>query len=173
MELLELRLRRALCSPGSEGFRPDDRANKFKMSVSEMTPVNLPDKCAPGKAAAGTEDEGEKMGVGSGRGDGGAEDWFAPGDKTVADKEGEEPTMFVLLPLPPPLLPPRFGEVVLVMAPAFPPALTVLVGAPTGPKSGVAGALGLGEALSTTHILCDFVATSFATVCARVEYGLT
>jgi hypothetical protein len=33
-----------------------------------------------------------------------------------------------------------------------------------GPKRGVAGAEGDGEADSTTHILCDFVATSLATV---------
>jgi hypothetical protein len=41
--------------------------------------------------------------------------------------------------------------------------------------NGVAGADDFNEGLaaSTTHILCDRVATSFATVCARVEYGLT
>jgi len=38
-----------------------------------------------------------------------------------------------------------------------------------GPISGVAGADGDGDADSTTHIRCDLVATSFATVCARVE----
>lgn len=41
----------------------------------------------------------------------------------------------------------------LVMAAAEPPPLTVLVVTPTGPRRGVAGALGLGLALSTTHIL--------------------
>lgn len=38
-----------------------------------------------------------------------------------------------------------------------------------GVASGVAGAEGDGEAASTTHIRWDRVATSFATVCARVE----
>lgn len=75
-ELLELRRRRARCSPGSVGCRPLDRAKTFRMSVSEMTPVSLPERCAPGIAAAGTEDDGEKMGFESGRGDGGAEDWL-------------------------------------------------------------------------------------------------
>lgn len=42
-----------------------------------------------------------------------------------------------------------------------------------GPVKGVAGAVGDGDAESTTHIRCDLVATSLATVCARVEYGLT
>jgi hypothetical protein len=38
-----------------------------------------------------------------------------------------------------------------------------------GVASGVAGAEGDGEAASTTHIRWDRVATSLATVCARVE----
>jgi hypothetical protein len=38
-----------------------------------------------------------------------------------------------------------------------------------GVASGVAGAEGDGEAASTTHIRCDLVATSLATVCASVE----
>lgn len=38
-----------------------------------------------------------------------------------------------------------------------------------GVIKGVAGAEGDGEADSTTHIRCERVATSFATVCARVE----
>lgn len=42
-----------------------------------------------------------------------------------------------------------------------------------GVAAGVAGAEGDGEAASTTHILCALVATSFAVVCARVEYGFT
>lgn len=42
-----------------------------------------------------------------------------------------------------------------------------------GVANGVAGADGDGEADSTTHIRCDLVATSLATVWASVEYGLT
>lgn len=42
-----------------------------------------------------------------------------------------------------------------------------------GVNAGVAGAEGDGEEPSTTHILCDLVAMSFAVVCASVEYGLT
>jgi hypothetical protein len=38
-----------------------------------------------------------------------------------------------------------------------------------GVASGVAGAEGDGEAASTTHIRWERVATSLATVCARVE----
>lgn len=43
----------------------------------------------------------------------------------------------------------------------------------TGASRGVAGALGEGLADCTTHMRCDCVATSFATVCMRVEYGFT
>lgn len=88
-ELLELRLLRALCSPGSVGFRPDDLAKRFRMSVSDITPVRRPDRCAPGIAAAGTEED-EKMGVESGRGDGGAEDGLELAVMTVADMGGDE-----------------------------------------------------------------------------------
>jgi len=42
-----------------------------------------------------------------------------------------------------------------------------------GCRSGVAGALGDGDADSTTHIRWELVATNLATVWARVEYGLT
>jgi len=42
-----------------------------------------------------------------------------------------------------------------------------------GVARGVAGVDGDGEADSTTHIRCALVATSLATVWARVEYGLT
>lgn len=48
-----------------------------------------------------------------------------------------------------------------------------VVPCPCGPIKGVAGAEGEGDADSTTHIRCDLVATSFATVWAKVEYGLT
>lgn len=42
-----------------------------------------------------------------------------------------------------------------------------------GGRRGVAELLGVGEADSTTHIRCDLVATSLATVCARVEFSLS
>jgi hypothetical protein len=42
-----------------------------------------------------------------------------------------------------------------------------------GVANGVAGAEGDGEAASTTHMRCERVATSLATVCASVEYGFT
>jgi len=54
-ELLELLLRRARCSDGSEGLSPLDRANRFRMSVNDTTPVSRPDRLAPGIAAAETE----------------------------------------------------------------------------------------------------------------------
>lgn len=57
------------------------------------------------------------------------------------------------------------------------PLLGVRVGGPPGkllgPVNGVAGPVGEGEVESTTHMRCDLVATSFATVCASVEKGLT
>jgi hypothetical protein len=47
-------------------------------------------------------------------------------------------------------------------------------GMPTeGLRAGVEWPDEAGEGASTTHMRCDRVATSLATVCARVEYGLT
>lgn len=113
-ELLELRRRRALCSPGSPGFSPVDFANMLRTSVRETTPVSFPDRRAPAMAEAGT--------AAAGTGEGGA-----------------------------------------------PPGADEPVASDWGPTNGVAGADGDGEADSTTHIRCDLVATSFATVCANVE----
>lgn len=142
IELLELRLLRARCSPGSVGRKPLDRANKFRISVNEMTPVSFPDRWAPAMAAAGTAFEGVgKTGVDKGSGLGGAEAWLfcappvvAPAVMTVADMDGD-----------------------------------TLPAAGVGPNSGVSGALGLGDALSTTHMRWERVATSLATVWASVE----
>lgn len=53
-ELLELRRRRTLCSHGSEGCNPVDLANMLRISVSETTPISLPDKRAPAIVGAGT-----------------------------------------------------------------------------------------------------------------------
>lgn len=133
------------------------------MSVSEMTPVRRPERWAPGMAAAGTEAEDEMTDDDIGTGEGGVDDWLlllllllllvllllpVPAVIIVADTAGE-----VALLLPPLVVVAVVGPEVLCMAAAFPPPLNVLVGAPTGPSSGVAGALGLGLALSTTHIL--------------------
>lgn len=120
-ELLELLRRLARCSPGSEGFMPDDLAKRLRISVRETTPVRRPERLAPGRAEAGT-----LCWTCCGRGEGGVEP--EPGIRT-------DP--------------------------------------PVGARSGVAGAEGEGEADSTTHMRWAWVATSFATVCARVEYGLT
>lgn len=129
----------------------------MRISVNEITAVNLPLRCAPGSAAAGTDADVVKSGVDKGSGEGGADACVPPleGVMTVVPIDGDT------LPTVP--------AVVLAMAPALPPPLIVLVGAPTGPSKGVAGALGLGLALSTTHMRCERVATSLATVPARVE----
>lgn len=66
IELLELLLLLARCSDGSDGLRPLDFAKRFKISVSDTTPVRRPERCAPGSAAAGTDEE--KPGLGSGEG---------------------------------------------------------------------------------------------------------
>ncbi|KAH6603378.1 hypothetical protein Trco_008153 [Trichoderma cornu-damae] len=62
-ELLELRRRRTLCSHGSEGCSPVDLANMLRISVSETTPINLPDKRAPAIEAAGTATAGIADGI--------------------------------------------------------------------------------------------------------------
>ena len=76
-ELLELLRRLARCSPGSCGCRPVNLANTLRMSVSEMTPLSLPEMLAPASADAGMGDRGmdETVGgsgdVGVGRGEAG------------------------------------------------------------------------------------------------------
>lgn len=51
---LELRLRRERLSLGLNGFSPDWRAKRFRISVKEMTPVSRPEIRAPGRADAET-----------------------------------------------------------------------------------------------------------------------
>jgi hypothetical protein len=53
--VLLLRRRRARMSAGSLGRRPVVFAKRLRISVSETTPIRRPDKCAPGRADAGTE----------------------------------------------------------------------------------------------------------------------
>ena len=53
-EELELRLRLSLWSLVDAGWRPDCRANKFRTSVRDITPVKRPDMRAPGSAEAET-----------------------------------------------------------------------------------------------------------------------
>lgn len=60
------------------------------MSVNDITPVRRPERWAPGIAAAGTEEDGEKVEVDIGRGDGGADDWLELGVITVAEKTGDD-----------------------------------------------------------------------------------
>ena len=74
IEELELRLRRERLSLGLNGFRPDCRANRFKTSVKEITPVNRPEIRAPGRAEAETvegnaEDKAGDTGPDPGSGD--------------------------------------------------------------------------------------------------------
>jgi hypothetical protein len=116
---------------------------------------------------------GEKTDEDMGRGEGGADAWLFWAWAVliaVAETEGDADVLLLLL-LPAAAPAPATAVVcplVLCKAAALPPPLQALVFCPTGPRSGVAGALGLGLALSTTHILWERVATSFATVAARV-----
>lgn len=59
-DMLELLLLLRLCSFGSEGWRPDWRAKRFRTSVKEMTPVSFPEILAPGRADAETEGKAGK-----------------------------------------------------------------------------------------------------------------
>ena len=83
IEELELRLRRERLSLGLKGLRPDWRANRFRMSVNEMTPVNRPEIRAPGR-----EDAETALGkAADNAGDTGADtEW--DGAKTACDIEG-------------------------------------------------------------------------------------
>lgn len=54
IELLELLRRRARCSLGSVGCKPENLANTLRTSVSEITPFNLPEMRVPAIADAGT-----------------------------------------------------------------------------------------------------------------------
>lgn len=60
IEELELRRRRDRLSLGLKGLRPDWRAKRFRISVSEMTPVNRPEIRAPGRADAETAGKREE-----------------------------------------------------------------------------------------------------------------
>ena len=127
-EQLELRLLLALCSLGSNGLRPLVFANKFRMSVNDTTPVKRPDSPAPGSAEAGTEVNGPCAG-----GDWGVDVVMAPGGGTTTAAD------------------PGAG------LPALPGEATGGDNVERGGKleacsKGVAGALGDGEADSTTHI---------------------
>lgn len=76
MELLELLRRLARCSLGLDGFSPDCLANRLRISVNEMTPVNRPEIRAPGSADAETAGKD-----GARDGEAGVEPF--PGAKTV------------------------------------------------------------------------------------------
>jgi len=150
------------------GFKPLDRANKFRISVSEMTPVKRPLKCAPGSAAAGTDCDGEKTAGDMGCGEDGADVWIATPPGCVAP-----PGAGVIIVAPcdgdaPPPIGGTAPDAAPVFALAVPPP-PKMFDAASGPRRGVAGALGEGLADSTTHIRCERVATSLATVAARVE----
>lgn len=151
-ELLELRLLLARCASGSAGCRPEDLAKRFRMSVRDTTPVKRPDTWAPGIAAAGGD---EKLWLVA-RGECGADSPPEVGTSTVGVEQG-------LMPVPCPV------EVVVAEAK---PALELEFGR-LGVRSGVEGPLGDGDADSTTHMRWLCVATSFATVWARVETGVT
>lgn len=128
-ETLELRLLLALDSLGSNGLRPLDFANRLRISVNDTTPVNRPDSPAPGSAEAGTEENGPCV-----EGDWGVDVVIAPGGGTTTVAEPGAGL---------PVLPP--GEVT--------GGDNVERGGKLDADSkGVAGALGDGEADSTTHI---------------------
>ena len=55
LELLELPRLFLLASSGSVGCNPLAFANRFKISVKLITPLNLPDICCPGIAEAETD----------------------------------------------------------------------------------------------------------------------
>lgn len=106
-------------------MRPDCLANMLRISVNETTPVSLPDRCAPGIAAAGTE-AGKP---GDGRGDCGAEVLPGAGRMTVESRVAPVPEVL-----------------------AGAEAADEVVAGLTGASNGVAGALGEGLADWTTHI---------------------
>lgn len=128
--LLRLRARRA--SSGSCGLSPLARANRLRMSVRLMTPLNLPERLAPGIADA--EIAGAAAPV---RCDGDVEAMSA-GPVDGRGVTGDGGTRIE-----------------------------------AGCEAGVGGPEEAGEGVSTTHMRCERVATSLATVWARVENGVT
>ena len=163
-DVLLLRRRRARISAGSLALSPDVTANRFKTSVSETTPVSRPDKWAPGIAAAGTDtDTGERVGE---EPEGVSIDPCAgPAEEGVRTVDSRRS------PLPDPLRPRvrllALGDREWLCLDADEPCPGFV-----GERSGVWGADGDGDGASTTHMRCERVATSFATVWARVECGL-
>lgn len=103
-----------------------------------------------------------------GSGEGGADDWIALPPGCVAPPGAG----IMIVALDDGDAPPTGGgapEAELAFALVELPPLKTVEDVPTGPSRGVAGALGEGLADSTTHIRWERVATSLATVPARVE----
>lgn len=145
--LLELRRRWRLLSSGSVGCRPDARAKRFRISVRLTTPASLPAMLAPGSADAETEGvllRGRKGGFDCGR-DGKWEGaWETEGCESCGGIEVDCKD--------------GDGESV----------THILM------RCGAHGQFWDLEAFSGEWMAHRWalVATSFATVCARVEYGL-
>lgn len=155
LTLLELlRLLRMRSSEGSAGSRsPPARANKIKMSVNDTTPTRRPEMRAPGRADA--EMDGPEGLMKGGFGD---ESMTEPGEV----EKGSDGGVGVATGGMPEVLTPEILDEWLD------------VGASVAVCSeGVGGPDEEGEIGSVIHIRCDFVATSFATVCASVDSGVT
>lgn len=163
---LELRRLHLLVSFGSAGDRPDARAKRLRTSVREMTPQRWPESFAPGSApscaAVSVEGVWEVTDVMGG---------------ALGLRELDELEVLEFWPL-------GGGDAVspcgrITGGPLGGGAST------EGTSAGVGGPDEAGDGASTIHILChlakahatglsrtyrcDRVATSFATVCARVE----
>lgn len=126
------------------------------MSVSETTPTRRPEIRAPGSADA--EIEGP---VGAMKGGLGEESTTEPGEVENGSEEGVAVAMGGVRMWP-------------ALAPCEKLDEWLDVGTSVAECSeGVGGPDEEGETGSVIHIRCDFVATSFATVWARVESGVT
>lgn len=140
---LLLCLRRRRVSSGSPGCSPLARAKRFKISVNDTTPDSLPLMIAPGSCPAEIDTPGLVL---------------VKGGPGVAWSVTE---------------PARAGVVIGVLWCMFGLLLCNPGGGAAWCGPGDGGTLVLGEGASTIHMRCERVAHSLATVCARVENGVT
>jgi len=146
---LLLLLLSCLSSPGSLGSKPEALANRFRISVRLTTPERRPESEEPGM-------------------------WMLDAVTEVVLLEGEV-VVYGGPDAPENAVGGNIVFIILELGVKIAPDVSGFGGGfeYAGVRAGVGGPEDAGEGGCTTHILCERVATSLATVWARVEKGFT